>query len=109
MTIFIYLFGNLVLPVVLLILGIIESTEKYANVIRWIFCPLPIYDVGKGFYEVLMNDLIAGFGGDPKPPLSTDVAGYYLMSLIISIPFYWFMLFLVETRIISTALNKCCG
>jgi len=56
-----------------------------------------------------MNDLVAGFGVDTKPPLSTDVAGYYLMSLIISIPFYWFMLFLVETRIISTALNKCCG
>ena len=109
MTIFIYLFGNLVLPVVLLILGIIDSTKKYADVIRWIFCPLPIYDVGKGFYEVLMNDLITGFGGVAKPPLSTDVAGYYLMSLIISIPFYWFLLFLVETRILSTTLNKCCG
>jgi len=60
-TIFIYLFGNLVLPVVLLILGLIESTKKYADVIRWIFCPLPIYDVGKGFYEVLINDLTNTF------------------------------------------------
>ena len=109
MTIFIYLFGNLVLPVVLLVLGIIESTEKYAKVIRWFFCPLPIYDVGKGFYEVLMNDLISSFGGEAKAPLSTDVAGYYLMSLIISIPFYWFLLFLAETRILSTCLNKFCG
>jgi len=62
-TIFIYLFGNLVLPIVLLVLTSIESTEKYAKVIRWFFCPLPIYDVGKGFYEVLINNLIGSLTG----------------------------------------------
>jgi len=32
-----------------------------------------------------------------------------MMSLILSIPFYWFMLFLVESRILGSAYNKCCG
>jgi hypothetical protein len=31
------------------------------------------------------------------------------MSLIISIPFYWFLLFLIETRILSTTLRKLFG
>jgi len=108
-TIFIYLFGNLVLPIVLLVLGLVESTQQYANKLRWVFLPLPIYDVGKGFYEVLINDLMNNFTKENKAPLSTEVAGYYMYCLILSIPFYWFLLFLVETRILSTVYNKCCG
>jgi len=107
--IFLYLFGSLVLPLVFLILAGIESTKAYADVLRWCFCPIPIYDVGKGFYEIIISDLGASFGASAKDPLSADVAGYYLMSLCISIPVYWFLLFLIESRILGSAVNKLCG
>lgn len=70
---------------------------------------IPIYDVGKGFFEVIFNELYASFGAGNGDPLSTGVAGYYFMSLCLSIPFYWFLLFLIESRILSSCFNSVCG
>lgn len=100
-----FLLIGTILPTAIQFLLIFPSTVKVGKVIRWIFYVFPIYSLNIGISNIANRQIMSLVNGKLTldDPLSWDVAGPSLVFLGASIPLYWILLIIYESKI----LEKC--
>jgi hypothetical protein len=84
---------------------VFPNTSDVANVLRWPFYIFPIFSLTSGYMsignKVILAQLAAKNPLDVNIPSSYawNVAGPSLVFLFASIPFYWSVVFLIETKL----------
>jgi len=91
-----FLLGGM-LPIVMQVLRIIESTQKLGDGLVWVFRFLPTYNVCCGILGVSLKDRIATARSEATPEsLNFKVAGGDVMFLVLEFFFYLFLLICIE-------------
>lgn len=100
----IYIVFGIIGPIAVSILQVVNSTtQDVANVLRWVFYPVPIFSLTFGYISIANREIIRAvqkLTEDP-PTWGKDVAGPALAFLISSIVFYWLMVICFEMRVFS--------
>jgi len=100
----IYFIFGIIGPIVVGILQIVnDNTKKVGDILQWFGYPIPIYSLSGGYKAIANKEIIAIINKVNKIYGSFDkaIALYPLLYLIISIPFYWFLVFLFERNTFS--------
>ena len=100
----IYFIFGIIGPIVVGILQIVnDSTKKVGDILQWFGYPIPIYSLSGGYKAIANKEIIALLNKVNYQYGSFDkaIALYPLLYLIISIPFYWFIVFLFERNTFS--------
>jgi hypothetical protein len=99
-----FLFG-IIAAITITILQVFPNTSDVANVLRWFFYIFPIFSLTSGYMSIGNKAILAQVAS--KDPLNVVIPGSYawnvagpsLIFLFASIPFYWSLVFLIETKI----------
>jgi hypothetical protein len=100
----IYIVVGAVAPIAISFLQVInQQTQKVGKILRWFFYPLPIYSLSFGFISISNKDIYKAIQQLDYDINSYDwnIAGPSLLFLLLSIPFYLLMVFLVERKILN--------
>ncbi len=102
-----YLLIGAILPTAIQFLQIFPSTVKVGKAIRWIFYVFPIYSLNIGISNIANRQIMSLVQKKlvMDPPLSWDVAGPSVVFLAASIPLYWLLLFVYESKFFEKCIN----
>jgi hypothetical protein len=103
-----YLLIGSILPTAIQFLQIFPTTAKVGKAIRWIFYVFPIYSLNIGISNIANRQIMSLVLKKPTmdPPLSWDVAGPSLVFLAASIPLYWILLFVYESKLFEKCIHS---
>lgn len=105
-----YFCFGIIAPLAQSFLQISPTTIDISKYLRWIFYPFPIYDLCFGFMVLSQKLLIElslwsniPVADRPKVPdeynnYDTQIAGYNMIFLLLSIPFYWSIVIAFEMK-----------
>ncbi|KAL4489354.1 hypothetical protein ABPG72_019009 [Tetrahymena utriculariae] len=102
-----FLFGG-IMPMVIFILRIIESTETAGIALGWIFRIIPSFSFGYGIMNIGNRNLYA-FQNNQKEldsPFSIDIAGADITFMLVEGVIYYLLVFLVENHSQISFLNN---
>ncbi|EAR81921.2 ABC transporter family protein (macronuclear) [Tetrahymena thermophila SB210] len=102
-----FLFGG-IMPMVIFILRIIDSTESAAIAIGWIFRIIPSFSFGYGIMNIGNRNLYAFQNNYQQldSPFSIDIAGADIIFMILEGFIYYLLVFLVENHSQISFLNN---
>ncbi|KAL4478578.1 hypothetical protein ABPG74_006813 [Tetrahymena malaccensis] len=102
-----FLFGG-IMPMIIFILRIIESTESAGIALGWIFRIIPSFSFGYGIMNIGNRNLYA-FQNNSKEldsPFSIDIAGADIIFMLIEGVIYYLLVFLIENYSQISFLNN---
>lgn len=98
-----FLFG-MIAAIAITILQVFPNTKDVASILRWPFYIFPIFSLTSGYMSIGNKVILAQIAA--KNPLDIVIPGSYAMNvagpslifLFASIPFYWFLVFIIEVK-----------
>jgi hypothetical protein len=102
-----FIFG-LIAPIAFVILPFVsEKGEDIYEVLRWFCYPLPIFSLIFGYINIGNREIIMWLNDMDKEPeiFSKYIAGYSMIFLACSIPFFWLQVALFENKVYS--IDRC--
>lgn len=126
---FLYLLVAIILPLIIAFLQLFNDTTKLvATILKWCFQPIPVFSTCIGIYNIILRQLLTmvfvGDGTLDVNPFETNdrfsggrvanglrsfdrlIAMWMLVFLLLSIPFYWMLLALIEGRVFSFCIRS---
>jgi hypothetical protein len=102
-----FIFG-LVAPIAFVILPFVsEKGNDIYEVLRWICYPFPIFSLIFGYINIGNREILMWINGLEEEPaiFSKYIAGYSMIFLACSIPFFWLQVALFEMKVYS--IDRC--
>ncbi|CAI2386282.1 unnamed protein product [Moneuplotes crassus] len=112
MTIIINIALGAFVPIAILVMQTIKSTQNIAKTLRWLPRIFPIYSMINGITQISIRSLIARQEGldDTENSLNLNIAGGDAMFLAIDIFFWWGVTILSEAEVFQRIFRKIkCG